>query len=66
MSDGLMKMWIALFAIGLMFVAVLSIQFSRFKLKGVWRVLTAIVAYSCMIIAGILIVFVVFSGPVKG
>lgn len=65
MSDGLIKMWVALSAIGLMFVAVMSISVSRMKLKGIIKHVITLFAYLCMIIAGILIVFVVFSGPVS-
>jgi Kef-type K+ transport system membrane component KefB len=65
MSPGLIKMWIALSAIGLMFVSVLSISLSRAKMKGFLKYIVAIFAYACMVVAGILIVFVVFSGPVQ-
>ncbi|MCF6408239.1 DUF2768 domain-containing protein [Pseudalkalibacillus salsuginis] len=64
MSEGLLKMWIALGAIGLMFFAVISITFSRMKLNGIFKLIVTLFAYVCMITAGILILFVVFSGPV--
>ncbi|NGP43698.1 DUF2768 domain-containing protein [Bacillaceae bacterium SIJ1] len=64
MSVGLIKMWIALGAIGLMFLAVVFILASRFKLQGFFKSFTAVIAYICMVFAGLLIVFVVFSGPV--
>ncbi|WP_408006536.1 DUF2768 domain-containing protein [Pseudalkalibacillus sp. A8] len=66
MSEGLLKMWIALGAIGLMFFAVISITFSRMKLNGILKFIVTLFAYVCMITAGILILFVVFSGPVPG
>lgn len=66
MSEGLMKMWIALSAIGLMFIAVLFINMSRYKVKGVWKYILAIIAWVSMIVAGIFIILVVFTGPVKG
>ncbi|MFC0188529.1 DUF2768 domain-containing protein [Fictibacillus aquaticus] len=66
MSEGLLKMWVALSAIGLMFLAVFSIYFSREKLKGMIKFAVAAFAYACMITAGFLIMLVVFSGPVKG
>ncbi|WLD91836.1 DUF2768 domain-containing protein [Alkalihalobacillus sp. AL-G] len=65
MSEGLIKMWISLSAIGLMFVAVLSISISRIKLRGFFKSIVAIFAYACMITAGLMIVYVVFSGPVQ-
>jgi hypothetical protein len=65
MSDGLMKMWIALSAIGLMFIAVFFINLSRYKVKGVWKYILAVIAWASMITAGIFIILVVFTGPVK-
>ncbi len=64
MSVGLIKMWIALAAIGLMFISVISISISRTKLNGILKGIISIFAYACMITAGILLIFVVFSGPV--
>jgi hypothetical protein len=65
MSTGLIKMWFALGSMGLMFLAVLTILLSRFKLKGIFKWITAVIAYACMIFAGLIILFVVFSGPVN-
>lgn len=65
MSPGLVKMWFALSAMGLMFIAVFAIYLSRFKLKGIFKIITGVVAYLSMLIAGLIILFVVFSGPVS-
>lgn len=65
MSDGLMKMWIALSSIGLMFIAVLFINLSRNKAKGIFKYILGTIAWVSMIIAGIFIIIVVFTGPVK-
>jgi hypothetical protein len=65
MSTGLIKMWFALGAMGLMFFSVMTIMLSRYKLKGFFKWTTAILAYAMMIIAGIVIFFVVFTGPVS-
>jgi hypothetical protein len=65
MSPALMKMWISFGSMGLMFLSVIFIYLSRFKLKGFFKFLTALIAYFCMIVAGIIIFFVVFSGPVQ-
>ncbi|WP_243290073.1 DUF2768 domain-containing protein [Bacillus sp. FJAT-47783] len=65
MTPALMKMWFALGAMGFMFISVFSIYLSRYKLKGFWKVLFSIIAYIFMILAGIIIFFVVFSGPVN-
>lgn len=65
MSPALMKMWIALASMGFMFVAIISIYFSRYKMKGFLKGIFAIIAYIFMILAGLMIIFVVFSGPVN-
>ncbi|MCH1624760.1 DUF2768 domain-containing protein [Fredinandcohnia quinoae] len=65
MTPGLIKMWFALAAMGFMFIAIISIYFSRYKLKGFLKPLIATIAYIFMILAGIIIFFVVFSGPVN-
>lgn len=63
MSPALTKMWFSLSGMGFMFLSLIFIYFSRYKLKGVFRVITAIVAYALMILAGIIILIVVLSGP---
>ncbi|MDX8359871.1 MULTISPECIES: DUF2768 domain-containing protein [Bacillaceae] len=65
MSPGMFKMWISLAAMGFMFLAIIAIYFSRFKLKGVLKGIVALFAYCFMVLAGIIIFFVVFSGPVS-
>jgi hypothetical protein len=64
-TPGLLKMWISFAGIAFMFIAVISIYLSRFKLKGFLKGLVATIAYIFMILAGIIIFFVVFSGPVS-
>ncbi|MBA4536072.1 DUF2768 domain-containing protein [Bacillus aquiflavi] len=63
MSPSLMKMWISLASMGFMFISIVLIYLSRFKLKGMFKVVTAVIAYILMIVAGIIIFLVVFSGP---
>lgn len=63
MSPGLVKMWVSLSGLGFMFVSVILIYLSRFKLKGFFKVLFAIIAYGFMILSGLLILIVVLSGP---
>ncbi|KAA0766825.1 DUF2768 domain-containing protein [Bacillus sp. SH5-2] len=66
MSEGLIKMWFALGAIGFMFFAVAFILLSRHKMKNKFlKGVTALVAYTLMIVSGIVIFLVVFSGPVQ-
>ncbi|MDQ0271089.1 DUF2768 domain-containing protein [Cytobacillus purgationiresistens] len=65
MSPGLMKMWISLASMGFMFIAIILIYLSRFKMKnGAIKLVTALFAYGFMVVSGIIIFLVVFSGPV--
>lgn len=64
MSPSLMKMWISFYSMGFMFVAIVLIYLSRYKLKGaIIKFITAFIAYILMIVAGIVIFLIVFSGP---
>lgn len=63
-SPGLMKMWIALTSMGFMFISVFSIYFSRYKLKGILKMIFTAMSFIFMVLAGILILLVVFTGPV--
>lgn len=45
MSPALMKMWIALASMGFMFIAILAIYLSRFKMKGFLKGAFAAIAY---------------------
>jgi len=60
---ALMKMWISFGAMGLMFVSILLILFSRYKLNGIFKMVTAMIAYLCMLVSGFIIFVIVFSGP---
>ena len=61
MSPGMLKMWISIAGMALMFLAIITIYLSRYKLKGVFRVMTAIIAYIFLIVAG-LTLLIVFLG----
>ncbi len=58
-------MWISFAGIAFMFIAVILIYLSRYKLKGFFKGIVATLAYIFMILAGIVIFLVVFSGPVS-
>ncbi|AST92260.1 DUF2768 domain-containing protein [Sutcliffiella cohnii] len=65
MTDGLMKMWISFVGMGFMIISVLLVYFTRFKLKN--RIVKGIlntISFILILLAGIIIFFVVFSGPV--
>lgn len=63
MSPALLKMYVSFFGMGCMIVSLFAIYLSRFKLKGFFKIFMAIIAYVLMITAGLIIFFVVFSGP---
>lgn len=66
MSPGMLKMWVSLIGIGSMFISVVLIMLSRYKIKNkVIKGIIATLAYILMILSGIIIFFVVFSGPVQ-
>ncbi|RFU68505.1 DUF2768 domain-containing protein [Peribacillus saganii] len=65
MTPALQKMWISLAAMLFMFISIVTIYLSRFKLKGFWKIFTAIIAYILMISAGLIILAVVLSGPTQ-
>jgi hypothetical protein len=57
----MIKMWISIAGMGLMFLAIITIYFSRYKLKGVLRVITAVFAYLFMLVAGLTLLIVFFT-----
>ncbi|MGG5253784.1 DUF2768 domain-containing protein [Neobacillus sp. SM06] len=61
MSPGIVKMWISIVGMGLMFMAIAAIYLSRFKLKGVLRIFTAVLAYIFLMISGIILFLVLFT-----
>ncbi|MDP4083889.1 MAG: DUF2768 domain-containing protein [Bacillota bacterium] len=61
MSTAMLKMWISIAGMGFMFISILMIYLSRFKLKGIFRILTALLAYVLMAFSGIIIFFVLFT-----
>jgi Protein of unknown function (DUF2768) len=58
LSPGMIKMWISIAGIVFMFLAIATIYLSRYKLTGVIKFLTAIVAYIFLIAAGITLLIV--------
>lgn len=62
-SVAMLKMWISFAGIIFMFLAVGLILLSRHKLKGFFAFITSLLAYLSLIIGGIIILYIVFSGP---
>ncbi|QHE52526.1 DUF2768 domain-containing protein [Pontibacillus sp. HMF3514] len=63
MSESMLNMYISFAGMIFMFLAIGLIMLSRLKLKGVISVIVAILAYIFMILAGIIIFYIVLSGP---
>ena len=66
LSPALMKMYISFAGMGFMFLSLVSLYFSRYKLKGFFKGVVALIAYLLMIASGLIIFAVVFSGPTAG
>ncbi|MBN9653084.1 DUF2768 family protein [Halobacillus litoralis] len=63
MSESMLKMYISFAGIISLFLAVGLIYLSRYKLKGFLSVMIAVFAYLFMIFGGIIIFYIVLSGP---
>ena len=63
MSPALLKMYVSFVGMGSMILSLVAIYLSRYKLKGFFKIAMAVIAYVLMILAGLIILFVVFSGP---
>ena len=61
MSPGMLKMWISIAGMGIMFLAIITIYLSRYKLTGILKFFTAVLAYIFLIISGITLVIVLFT-----
>ncbi|MGM0899911.1 DUF2768 domain-containing protein [Mesobacillus maritimus] len=66
MSPALLKMYVSFAGMAFMFLSLIILYFSRYKLKGFFKFITAFIAYFFMAAAGIIIFLVVFSGPTSG
>lgn len=63
MSESLVKMWTSLFGMGMMFLSVVFIFLSRYKLKNrIIKFVLALIAYCLLVVSAILLFIVVFSG----
>lgn len=59
MSLGLIKMWISFISMGLMVVAALVMMLGRFKLKGIFKLVSSLIAYFIFVVAGLLMILVI-------
>ncbi|WP_217585428.1 DUF2768 domain-containing protein [Lentibacillus saliphilus] len=63
MSAAGLKEIISFAGIGLLIAALAFIQLSRRKFTGVLAGITAIIAYIFLIVGGLIVLYIVFSGP---
>ncbi|MBA2173866.1 DUF2768 domain-containing protein [Halobacillus locisalis] len=63
MSESMLKMYISFGGMISLFLAVGLIYLSRHKLSGVFSGIVAFLAYIFMILGGIIIFYIVLSGP---
>lgn len=63
MSIPMLKMWISFAGMILLILAIGLIVLSRQKLKGWLAAIVSILAYLSLIVGGLIILYIVFSGP---
>ena len=63
MSESMLKMYISFGGMISLFLAVGLIYLSRHKLSGIFSGVVAFLAYIFMILGGIIIFYIVLSGP---
>ncbi|MBS4199514.1 DUF2768 domain-containing protein [Bacillus sp. FJAT-49732] len=64
MSPSMQKMWISIIGMLLLALAMFTIYLSRYKLNNkILKIVTAISAWLFMIIGGLIMLFVVLTGP---
>lgn len=63
MSVSMLKMYISFAGMILLILAIGLILLSRYKLKGLFAGVVSLFAYISFILGGIIILYIVFSGP---
>lgn len=63
MTASGLKEIISFVGIALLILAILFIQLSRRKLSGFLAGVVSFIAYLCLILGAIIVLFIVFSGP---
>ncbi|HLQ73725.1 MAG TPA: DUF2768 domain-containing protein [Bacillota bacterium] len=63
MSLSMLKMYISFAGIIFLFLSVGLIFLARYKLKGFFAGITSFLAYIFLIAGGLIILYIVFSGP---
>ncbi|MBP1949557.1 DUF2768 domain-containing protein [Virgibacillus litoralis] len=63
MSVSMLKMYISFGGMALLLLAIGLVILSRYKLKGFLAGIVSVLAYLSLVIGGIIILYIVFSGP---
>ncbi len=63
MSTSMLKMYISFAGMVFLIVAIGLILLSRYKLKGFLAGIVSLLAYICLVLGSLIIVYIVFSGP---
>ncbi|MBS4217298.1 DUF2768 domain-containing protein [Bacillus sp. FJAT-49711] len=64
MSPSMQKMWISIIGMFLLALAMFTIYISRYKLNNkILKIVTSITAWLFMIIGGLIVLFIVLTGP---
>lgn len=63
MSPGLARMFVTFIAMGMMVLSLFLIYLGRYKIKNAFRWVFTVAAYLFMILSGLIIFAIVFSGP---
>lgn len=65
MSISMLKMYISFAGMILLIMAMGLIYLSRNKLKGWVAGIISLLAYICLVLGGLIILYIVFSGPTR-
>ncbi|WP_174613611.1 DUF2768 family protein [Virgibacillus ihumii] len=63
MSQSMLNMWISFIGMALLLLSIGLILLSRHKLRGWLAGIVSLLAYLSLILGGIIILYIVFSGP---
>ncbi|WP_027964472.1 DUF2768 domain-containing protein [Halalkalibacillus halophilus] len=63
MSEAMLRMYISFGGMILLFLATGLIVLARSKLTGLISVIITVIAYICLVVGGLIIFYIVLSGP---
>lgn len=63
MSTSMLKMYISFAGMIFLILAIGLIVLSRYKLKGIFAGIVSLLAYICLVLGALIILYIVFTGP---